>query len=101
MAYPISNLIPISTGGNCLKLTIGTGNTQSAAFTAPAPVYVNVYSTVDCFCRQGPNPTAVADGTDQFIPSGLMYRAGPIAIGNKIAFITPAGTGVVYVSPEN
>ncbi len=33
-----------------------------------------VVSTVACFVRQGTNPTALSDGTDQYLPANVPMR---------------------------
>ena len=77
------------------KLPISTASAQSSAITTRT---VLATTDVDCFARQGANPTAVNDGTDQILLAGNSYRL-LVTPGNKIAFITLAGTGNVYITP--
>lgn len=84
------------TGGGSQALSISTTSAQSAAITTGS---VNIYSTVDCFVRQGTSPTATSDGTDQFIPGGLLIRISGIKSGSKLAF-KALQTGTVYITPE-
>jgi hypothetical protein len=48
--------------------------------------------------RQGSNPTALSNGTDQFIPANTLLRIVDIESGNKLAFIA-GSAGTVYISP--
>lgn len=101
--------INLDAGGNGQKVAISGVSAQSTAITlrtapsAAAPAFpeidsVLVYSSVDCFVRQGANPTAVVD-TDQFVPGGLFVRLSNILSGNKIAFITSGAAGNVWIYP--
>lgn len=101
MSYPASNLIPCNTGGFSARIAISTSSAQSAAYDSANPVYLNVYTDVDCFVRSGLNPTALSTGVDQIIPSGPIYRLGPVPKGHKLAFVTASGSGFVYLTPEN
>jgi len=100
-------------GGLSQKIATSTVSAQTTAFgTATStsnnqlasPVdgtYVNVYSDSLAFMRQGLNPIAVNTGVDQIVPANQLFRVGPIPPGFKLAFILPAATGNVYVTPEN
>lgn len=57
-----------------------------------------VYSTVECFAKAGPNPTATAT-TGTPIPANTLIRLKGYRSQWKIAFITASGTGTVYVRP--
>lgn len=48
--------------------------------------------------RQGSNPTAVSDGTDQILPANNWVRLENLTIGNKLAFKTASGSGTVYLT---
>lgn len=87
-------------GGQSSQLAISTTSAQSAAFTFPAAPagYVLITSAADCFVRQGTNPTALSNGTDQIILANQTYRCW-VNSGNKLAFITASGTGTVYMTP--
>lgn len=97
----------VSTGGTSQKVAISGTSAQSTALssqTLSAPNSaggLDVICTVDvdCFVRQGSNPTAVADGTDQLLLGGNTYRLSGIANGNKLAFITASGAGNAYLTP--
>ena len=54
---------------------------------------------VDCFIRMGTNPTALADGTDQFLLGGNTFRI-TVSPGTKVAFISNGGSGYGYITPE-
>lgn len=84
------------TGGQSAAVVISTTSAQSAAITAGSAV---VAPTVDCFFRQGTNPTALSNGTDQILLAGNAYRINGITSGDKLAFITASGSGTVYISP--
>lgn len=83
-------------GGTCAAVSVSTTSAQSAAITNGRVV---IYSTVDVFMRQGSNPTALSDGTDQFIPAGTLLRIVDIEASNKLAFISTM-SGTVYISPS-
>ena len=87
--------IDVSAGGTSQKVAISTVSAQSTAIAAPLAL---VSPTVDCFMRQGANPTATNDGTDQFLFAGYTYRVAMTA-GNKLAFAAASGTGNVYITP--
>lgn len=92
--------INVLEGGQSSKISISTSSAQSATFTFPnmPQGYVLITPDVPCFVRQGVNPTAVSDGTDQYLPANTIYRAF-VNSGNKLAFITASGTGNVYLTP--
>lgn len=94
--HVISDSIPALSGGQSQSVSISSTSAQSAAITAG---FATVYSTVDCFFRQGSNPTALSNGTDDFIPAGNKLRISGITSGNKLAFITSGSSGTVYVTP--
>ena len=83
-------------GGTCAAVAVSTASAQSAAITSGRVV---LYSSVECFFRQGSNPTALSDGTDQILPASTMLRVVDIESGNKLAFKTASGTGTVYIAP--
>jgi len=102
MAYPHPNLLPIGAGNTSQKLTLSGIHVQSAVVTnTETPVYYNVFATADAFVRAGTNPTAVATGVDQFIPSNLLFRLGPLKVGERFSFIAASAGGFVYLTPEN
>jgi hypothetical protein len=92
----VDNSIPILTGGQSEKIAISGTSAQSSAITTDK---INIYADVDCFVRQGANPVALADGTDQIIPAGVMLRGYEITSGNKLAFIAASTSGNVYLTP--
>ena len=77
------------------KITVTTSSAQTAAIAANS---ATIYSTVNVFVRQGTNPTAVADGTDQFIPADTFISLEGLTAGNKIAIIGE-GSGTAYITP--
>lgn len=88
------------------SLTIGEGgssqtvamSTTSAASTAIYAPYIVVYVSADCFARCGASPTALSNGTDQFLVGGNQYRF-PWIDGDKLALIVASGTGTAYITP--
>ncbi|MEF3075160.1 hypothetical protein V2P20_08995 [Methylobacter sp. Wu1] len=89
------NSINILTGGQTNAVSISTTSAQSSAINVEKVV---IYSTVFCFVRQGANPTALSNGTDQPVPAETYLRV-TLTPGNKLAFITASGTGTVYITP--
>ena len=83
-------------GGQSQKVSISTSSAQSTAISCKSLV---VCADTGCFIRQGANPTAVSDGTDQYIPAGAVLRFFNLAPGNKIAVISTT-TGNLYITPE-
>lgn len=88
----MSIILPLVPGQG-QKLAVSSTSAQSAALESTSCV---VYSDVDCYVRQGSNPTAVADGSDQFIPAGAFVQLAGITKGNKLAFIGNQ-TGLVHL----
>lgn len=85
----------IGEGGTSQPVSISTTSAQSTVITGDNAV---IYSSVECFIRSGSNPTALSDGTDQFIPASMFLRVR-FAAGSKLAFKTATGTGTVYITP--
>jgi len=86
----------IYSGGQSKKVTISSTSAQSAALSCRA---LTLCSTIDCWVRQGSNPTALADGTDQFLPAYTVVRYVNFIPGNKVAAIA-AASGFLYITPE-
>ena len=86
----------IYTGGQSQKVVVSTGSAQSTVINNSKTIYL--CATVDCFIRQGANPTAVAD-SDQFLPAYSPMRYAGFVSGNKIAVIG-TGAGALYITPE-
>lgn len=95
-----SSLMVLS-GGQSQAVSISTTSAQSAAIgnSGEGTQTAVIYSTVECFMRQGANPTALATGVDQIIPASTLLRLDNIVGGNRLAFITPTGSGTVYITP--
>src|SRR5574341_332609 len=98
--------VKLDGGGNGAKIAISGASAQSAALSLkPSPTAggadarfdVLVYVSVDCFVRNGSNPTAVVD-TDIPLAAGL-YRLSGINDGDKLAFITSGAAGFAWVYP--
>jgi hypothetical protein len=90
----------ILSGDQSSSLAISTTSAQSAAFAFDAALAGYVLITVDanCFVRQGTDPTALSNGTDQILLANQTYRCW-VNSGNKLAFITASGTGTAYMTP--
>ena len=86
----------IYSGGQSSKVTVSVASAQSGALACKSLI---LCSTVNCFIRQGANPTAVGDGTDQFLPAYAPFRYAGFKSGNKIAVIG-AADGTLYITPE-
>jgi hypothetical protein len=83
-------------GGQSQKVAISGTSAQSTSLLCKSVV---LCSDIDCFIRQGENPTALDDGTDQFLPAYNMVRYYNFHPGNKIAAIA-ATAGNLYITPE-
>lgn len=85
----------LDTGGRSQVVAITGASAQSTAITGSTIV---ITPTVDCFARQGLNPTAVANGTDSFLLAGVSRRLS-IVSGNKVALIAASASGSAYITP--
>ena len=85
--------VSVDVGGLSQKVTLSAASAQSAALTSP---YVVLSLDVPAWVRRGANPTAVADGTDMYLPAGI-YRLA-VVTGQKLAIIA-AGAGNAYITP--
>lgn len=99
--------VKLDGGANGAKVAINGTSAQSAALSlkltptaggADVRDSVLVYVTVDCFVRNGTNPTAVVD-TDIPLAGGNIYRLSGIKDGEKLAFITSGAAGSAWVYP--
>ena len=81
--------------GTSQALIVSSTSAQSAVALTTSVVAT---PTVDCFVRQGANPTALADGTDMFLLALTSYRLA-LPRGNKLAFVTSSATGTAYLTP--
>lgn len=87
-------------GGKSQKIAISATSAQTN--TIPGSVSggtVLVTPDVACFYRGGVNPTAVNDGSDQYLAAGNTYRI-QVPPGWKLAFMALTGSGNVYVTYE-
>jgi len=83
-------------GGQSQKVAVSTTSAQSTALQCKTVV---LCSDVDCFVRQGVDPTALSDGTDQFLPAYNIVRYFNFHPGNKIA-VKSTAVGNLYITPE-
>jgi hypothetical protein len=90
----------IYTGGNSLKVALTTTSAASAVITGCRSLIITTDSPTGCFLRQGDSPTALSNGTDQYLPPFTPMRLVNFYSGNKIAGITASGSGNLYITPE-
>jgi len=83
-------------GGQSQKVAVSTTSAQSTELQCKTVI---LCSDVDCFIRQGENPTALSDGTDQFLPAYNIVRFFNFHPGNKIA-VKSTSVGNLYITPE-
>lgn len=93
---------------NSMRIARGSSEgQQSVALSTSSAVSTNdigadsvvVYTDVECFLVAGETPVAtVAAGTP--MPAGATYRLTGLLATDKIAAITAAGTGTLYIRPD-
>lgn len=94
--------IDVNTGGKSQKVAVSATSAQSAVIVAPAsiptgvPVPMVLIGDVAFFVRYDANPTAVADGTDQYWPANTPLRT-QVLPGGKFGLIA-GGAGNVYIT---
>ncbi len=93
------SLVP-NDGGLSETISVSTTSAQSTVLSTEGDMYVNVYSTHQCFMRMGLDPIALGDGTDQLIPADKLLRVGPIPANYKLAFVMHSGSSTVYLTKE-
>lgn len=97
--------LDLNTGGTSQKIAISATSAQSNAAAAGSsenkggPIKYVITPDTDCFVRKGANPTAVSDGTDQLLKANTRYRV-ELMDGEKMAFVTSAAAGFVYITPR-
>lgn len=95
--YTLEESVVALKGGTCESVAVSTTSAVSSAILSGRVV---LYSSVECFFRQGSGtPVALATGVDQILPASTMLRVVDIESGNKLAFKTASGTGKVYIAP--
>jgi hypothetical protein len=103
----IANVDPIAiseysvkalSGGQSDAIALSTTSAQTTKQAIIDAEKVAVFCEEKVFFREGTNPTALSDGTDQIIPGGVWTRISKTA-GYKLAFITSSGSGTVYITP--
>lgn len=85
------------TGGLSTKLAVTTGVSAQTAVLSDSYAVV-VMPTVDVYFRRGVNPTAVSDGTDQFLLANITYRLTGFGGLDKLSFIASTSGGSVYIT---
>lgn len=94
--YVFEESMKVLKGGESQAVSISTTSAQSTAILSSRVV---VYATVECWFRQGSDPTALATGVDQYLPAGVQMRLCDITPGNKLAF-KAGSSGTVYITPD-
>lgn len=84
-------------GGGAQKVVLAAGSVQS---TAIGNVTALVTPDTAVFYREGSDPTALANGTDQILLANVSYRIAMTLPTNELAFIPVSGSsGNVYITP--
>jgi hypothetical protein len=93
----------VLSGGQSSKVTLSVASAQGPVITRPTdvpkgvPIKCLMTGDVPFWMRKGTNPTAVADGTDQYVPANTPIRV-ELMEGERIAAIA-AGAGNLYFTP--
>lgn len=95
----------VLSGGQSSKVALTTASAQGPVVTQPATLPAGC--AVPCtlvldaagFVRKGTNPTALSDGTDQYLVANFPYRIELMA-GERLAIILASGTGNAYFTPN-
>lgn len=91
-------------GGQSVKVALSTTSAQGPVVSLPTNhpegVPVKCLITLDAagFIRKGTNPTAVSDGTDQYVPANTPFRV-ELMKNERVAAILATGTGNMYFTP--
>lgn len=95
----VENSIRIARGASEGQQSISASTTSAQSTNTIGATAAVIYTTVECFLLAGSNPTAtVAAGTP--IPANASFRVFGLQATDKIAAITAAGTGTVYIRPD-
>lgn len=94
-SYPMFQVVK---PGVSQKVTVTGTSAQSSALGAGTSI-VRLFATVNMFILVGTNPTALADGTNMFLPAGIETYVA-IAEGStpKIAAIQNSVSGTLYIT---
>jgi hypothetical protein len=85
-------------GGQSDAVTVSATSAQTTKQSIIDAEKVAVFCESNVFFREGSDPTALSDGSDQIIPGGVWTRVSKTT-GYKMAFILATGTGTVYITP--
>ncbi len=80
---------------NSQAVSVSTTSAQSSAISG---THVTIFATAACFMLAGANPTALSNGTCQYVPANTLLRV-QIKSGAKLAFIVSTGAATVYITP--
>lgn len=99
MAKFTQNSMRIARGSSEGQQSVSLSTASAASANAIGSDTVVVYANVECFLVAGAAPTAtVAAGTP--MSAGATYRLTGLLATDKIAAITAAGTGTLYIRPD-
>lgn len=87
----------IYAGGQSQKVTVTGTSAKSTELNCKTVV---LCSDTDCFIRQGMEPVALSDGTDQFLPAYTIVRFYNYHPANKIGVISNGTNGSLFITPE-
>lgn len=82
------------TPGASSKVAVGAASAQSGVLTG---AMVRLTPTTNCHVAFGANPTAVADGSCMYLPSGSQTIVG-ITSGQKVAAIQDSAAGNLFIT---
>lgn len=76
-----------------------TGTSAPSSSVASTTSILRLFPTTDMHIAIGANPTAVADGTNMFLPGGIVSYIGvPENQSFKVAAIQDASAGTLYIT---
>lgn len=83
--------------GRTQKMDLGAASEAIGDAVHAYTNVVRVYATQDCYLAFGSNPTALADGTNMFLPAGQAeyFRVDG---SDKVAAIRDSADGFVFVT---
>lgn len=87
--------VDASQGGTSELIAVSATNAQSEAISSGVAI---VTPRVDVYMRQGADPEATADGSDQLLLANVAYRV-KLTPGNKLAFKAASDAGNVHLTP--
>lgn len=97
----------VLSGGQSSKVALSVASAKVPAAVLTASQLLTGSNNIKCvltldaagFIRKGANPTAVSDGTDQYIPANTPVHV-ELLVGEQLACILASGTGNAYFTPN-